>query len=344
MSRAYGVRRGWRLIDGGGGLAVKPESRVIVTGGDAGYFHLIEEQLRSIRVFRGAEEQPVAVIDAGLTADQRDRLAQVYGARVLEVGWEYDFPAHRTHGRSHLKVQIARAFLDRHLPEADLILWIDADAWVQDFAGVDLMFSAAAAGNLAIVPEPNRYASHVMSVKWTALGFAEVRSILYKNARKARVPERDARRVGLRHTLNTGVFALRSDAPHWQAWRKRQTQVLQGGARIFSSDQLSLSLAVYLDELPLDLLPEFCNYMGPWKASSDGEQLVEYYSPHAPVSVVHMCAQPRQKSQPPDPILIPLAGGGAISRSVRQFEWETACLARAQAARAHSPSLADPSD
>ena len=234
-------------------------------------------------------------------------------------------------GRDHLKIQISRAYLDRYLPEVDVLLWIDADAWVQDFAGVELMFAAASAGSLAVVPEPSRYAPEVIRVRWAALGFAEVRSILYKNARKARVPERDARRIGLRHTLNTGAFALRQDAPHWKAWRQRQAQVIASGGRIFSSDQLSLGLAVYLDELPFDLLPEICNYIGPWKASDDGEWLVEYYSPHNPVSIVHMCAQPEQKAIPPIPIDIPRVSGGSISRTVRQFAWEDACIKRSSA-------------
>jgi hypothetical protein len=34
------------------------------------------------------------------------------------VDWGYDLPASRIRGREHLKVQIARAFLDRHLRTA----------------------------------------------------------------------------------------------------------------------------------------------------------------------------------------------------------------------------------
>ncbi len=304
-------------------------TRTIVTGGDAGYFHLVEELVRSIRLFRSAEALPVAVIDCGLTPAQRMKLVDAYGVRMLDVEWEYNFPAHRIRGRQHLKAQISRAFLDRHLPEFDLILWIDADAWVQDFAGVDLLFSAASTGKLAIVCQASRYSQQVVRVRWAAFGFAEVRSILYKNARKARVPERDARRIGLRPTLNSGVFALRRDAPHWEAFRRRQAQVIRAGADIFSSDQLALAMAVYLDDLPIDLLPDICNYMGPWMASDDGEWLVEHYSPHQPISIVHMAARPDQRANPPTPIDIPLVSGGSVSSTIRQFAWERACSERA---------------
>lgn len=247
------------------GAAMK---RSVVTGGDAAFFPLLRELLASVREVRSAEEVELVVLDCGLLPEQADDLKMHFGVRVVVPGWEYRLNKARIRGREHLKVQIARAFLDTHCPDSDLIAWLDADTWVQDISALDMLFEAAAEGKLAIVSEGSRYAEQAIWVRWRFFGTAEVRSILYKNARRARIAERDARAIGVRSTLNAGVFALRRDAPHWAAWRRRQAQVIKR-ARLFSSDQLSLGMAIYLDKLPVALMPETCNYFGPWRCRVD---------------------------------------------------------------------------
>jgi hypothetical protein len=183
------------------------------------------------------------------------------------------------------------------------------------------MLAAADQGKLAIVCETSRYSKQVMQVRWRLFGHAQIRSILYKNARKAGVKEQDARKIALRPTLNSGVFALRRDAPHWQAWRDRQGEVLQGGCRVFTSDQLSLAMAVYLDQMPYELMPEHCNYMGPWKVSADGKSLVEAYMPNHPLTVVHMAGFPEQRTPVPSPLDIEKVGGGHVTTNLRFGAW-----------------------
>jgi hypothetical protein len=294
---------------------------VVVTGGDAVYFALIEELGASIRAHRTAEQLGFVVIDAGLEPDQREHLSSRYGARILEVGWELDVPAARVRGREHLKVQVARAFLDRYLPEAERIAWIDADAWVQDSAALDLLFRGADLGRLAIVSQTSRYSQVAMTLRWGPFGWAQVRSILYKNARRAGVPEADARRIGDRPTLNSGVFALRRDAPHWALWRARQAEVIRRG-RIFTSDQLSLALAVYVDGAEVELMPETCNYMGPlWTCSDDGRTLVERYLPNAPVGIVHMAGYDEMRRDLAIAAPVRTLDGRTLQRSLRRPAW-----------------------
>lgn len=293
----------------------------VVTGGDAAYFPLIAELLASIRRRRAAHELDVAVLDCGLQPEQVDELKRAWGVRVLNAYWEYCFRPSRTDGREHLKTQIARAFLDVYCPHADLICWIDADAWVQDIAALDQMFAVASTGKLAVVSQASRYGATTMSLQWRFAGHAEVRSILYKNARQARVPERDARQIGVKGTLNTGVFALAREAPHWEAWRARQAQIIRK-ARLFSSDQLSLSMAVYLDDLPLALMPETCNYTGPlWRCSDDGSRLVEYYPPYNQVGIVHLAGLNEMRADPEVTLPIETMSGEVIHRSLRQPAW-----------------------
>lgn len=294
--------------------------RSVVTGGDSKYFPLIEDLVASLRAFREAGELGVYVMDAGLEPAQCEHLTRRYGAKILKVDWHFDVSPARVRGREHLKVQIARAFLDRYAPDSDLLAWIDADAWVQDIAALDMAFDAAALGRLAIVSQTSRYSDRTITLRWAGFGYAQVRSILYKNARRAGVPERQARLLADRPTLNSGVFALAREAPHWEAWRRRQGEVIRRG-RIFTSDQLSLGLAVYADGMPVELMPETCNYMGPWTCTADERTLVERYMPNRPVGIVHMAGHDDMRRDLSIGTEIRTLDGRTIVRSLRRPAW-----------------------
>ncbi len=295
-------------------------SKVIVAGGDAKYFTLLEDLAASVREFRDAAALGLTIIDAGLEPAQAAHLARRYGARVITIGWEFPEAEARAGGKEHLKLALVRAFLDKHNPDADLIAWVDADAWVQDIAAIDTLFEAAALNRLAIISQTSRYSSHTMRLEWVGFGMARVRSILYKNARNAGLPEALARRVANKPTMNGGVYALAREAPHWEVWRARMGQVLRKG-RVFTADQLSIGLMIYVDGLPVELCPETCNYMGPWKASADGRTLVEYYLPNRPVGIVHMAGQDAMRENPDLAIAIPTVDGQVIQRTLRRAGW-----------------------
>lgn len=296
-------------------------NRMVVTGGDAVYFPLLEELAASVRAHKPADELGFAVIDAGLEPAQAEGLARRYGARILDLGWGFEIAPGRVRGREHLKVLTSRTFLDQHLPDAEVIAWVDGDAWVQDGAALDLLFRGAETGRLAVVSQSSRYAALAMSLRWAAMGYAEVRSIYYKNARRSGVSEAEARRLGDKPTLNAGVFALRRDAPHWAAWRERQAAVLKKG-RIFVSDQLALGMITYLDGLPVELMPPGCNYMGPlWSCSDDERTLVERYLPNAPVGIVHLAGYDEMRRGLDVTTAIQTLDGRTVQRSLRRPAW-----------------------
>ena len=198
--------------------------RVIVTGADSRYFPLVDDLCASVRVFRSMEELGLAVVDGGLSADEKQHLAIRYGVEVLEFDWGFPLAERKARGRDYLKTQIARSFLDVLLPDAGLIAWIDADAWVQDIMAVDMMFRAAEQGRLAIVSQASRYGETTLPLRWGVFGYTEPRSILYKNARRARLPVRQARFLADKATLNSGVFVMARESPHWETWRRRQAE------------------------------------------------------------------------------------------------------------------------
>src|SRR5262249_57716856 len=66
-------------------------SLAIVTGADAGYFPLLEGCLRSIRDKAPGRAVDLAVLDLGLEPAQR-RWVEGMVDRVVEPGWDFDFP------------------------------------------------------------------------------------------------------------------------------------------------------------------------------------------------------------------------------------------------------------
>lgn len=293
---------------------------VIVTGGDAAYFPLLEELAISVRAQRSADEMGLAVIDGGLEAEQKAWLVERYGATILDVGWKFDVAASRIKGRDHLKVLTARSFLDEILPDADVIVWIDGDAWVQDMAAVDMMVDAALKERLVVVSQTSRYSQVVMTLNWGPFGYAKVKGQLYKNARRAGLSEKEARLVGDKPTFNAGVFALARTAPHWSVWRKRIAQCLVKG-RVFTADQLAMGLMVHADGMAVEHAPEICNYMGPWTCTADEATLVERYIPNAPVGIIHMAGYDALRRDKALTVPIATLDGRLIHKSLRQFAW-----------------------
>ncbi len=294
--------------------------RIIATGGDAGYFPLIDELCASVRALRSADIVGLAVIDGGLEPDQARHLTERYGARILDVDWGYDIHPSRVQGRPHLKVLTARSYLDQHLPDCETVVWVDGDAWVQDMAAVDMMVGAAQKGRLAIVSETSRYSGHTMRVEWAAFGYAQVKSQFYKNIRRAGLGEALARRMGSKPVMNAGVFALNRDAPHWAAWRARIADVIRKG-RVFTSDQLALGLVIHEDGLPVELAPDVCNYRGPWTCSDDEQTLVEAYMPNDRVGVVHMAGLDELRRDRALTVPIKTVDGRTVDKSLRYFAW-----------------------
>jgi hypothetical protein len=263
----------------------------IATGADADYFHLVQELVASITEAAPAPV-PIAVIDAGLRTDQLAWLS-ANGIAVLPPS-TFDQVARAVRKRPALAVNLGKLWLDTYLPDYQTIVWLDADTWVQDWSAVQLLLDAAQTGAMAVVPGSGRFHERVITIRWFLAGIGQVRSFNYKNARNARLPLSICRDLGTRAQLNAGAFALRTDAPHWQAMRRWQQTILRHG-KPFTSDQLAMALATYRDGLPLELMPTRCNTIVPRRVDTTRLQLLELYYPYRPVGIVHLAAQAMRK-------------------------------------------------
>jgi hypothetical protein len=261
----------------GGGAA---GDLVVVSAADTGYFPLLRDAVSSVRALRPAVA--IGVLDLGLLADERAWLAERV-THLVRPGWDVDFPG-RDRAPQAFQAQVARPFLPRHFPGYEMYLWLDADAWIQDWRVVELYCTAAGHDKLAITPEIDRaYKRHYKRPKIFG------QTLAWKNYREA-FGWRTADRLGRNPMVNCGVFALHREAPHWQEWARLIAQVLQR-TRFFFAEQTALNYAIFAEHLPVNFLPAYCNWMvGDATPAFDARRgmFVEPYAPHEVIGVMHL--------------------------------------------------------
>src|SRR5271155_2997545 len=262
---------------------MSPVGLLISSGADSGYFPLLRDTVLSILAQR--RDAAIGILDFGLLPEQREWLAEQV-THLVRPDWDIDFP-HREHTPETRKAQLSRPFLRRHFPGYEIYLWIDADAWLQDWRVVEIYLAAAGRDKLAITPEIDRaYKRHYKRPKvfgWT---------LSWKCYREA-FGWRAADRLGRNPIVNCGVFALHHDAPHWDAWERIIGRVAQR-TRFFYIEQTTLNYVIFAEHLPVNFLPAYCNWM-PGDASpafDAGRGLfVEPYAPYEVIGVMHLAGR-----------------------------------------------------
>ncbi|HEX6442642.1 MAG TPA: hypothetical protein VF007_10675 [Stellaceae bacterium] len=286
---------------------------LIVSAADAGYFPLLRDLVLSVRAQHSTVS--IGVLDLGLAPEQRGWLADRV-SHLVQPGWDVDFPG-RKRVRESFKAQVARPFLPRHFPGYEMYLWIDADAWLQDWRVVELYRAAAGCDRLAIVPEIDRaYKRHYKRPKLFG------RTLAWKNYREA-FGWRAADRLGRNPMVNCGVFALHRDAPHWQAWTRLIAQVLQRTC-FFYAEQTALNYAIFAERLPVNFLPAYCNWLAGDAAPAFDVRRGVFVEPHAPhevIGVMHL-AGPQQKTQR---FSLQRLDGGTVETMLRYTDTRELC-------------------
>lgn len=286
---------------------------IIVSAADSGYFALLRDAVLSVQALNSTV--PVGVLDLGLAANEVDWLA-ARAVQVVKPGWDVDFPG-RERMPETFKAQVARPFLPRHFPGYEVYFWLDADAWVQEWCAVELYCRAAGRDKLAITLELDRaYKRHYKRPKLFGM------NLVWKTYREA-FGWRAADRLGRNPTANVGVFALHREAPHWSAWARLMTQVLQR-TRFFFVEQIALNYAVFAERLPANFLPAYCNWaVGDALPAFDPGRgaFVEPYAPHETIGVIHL-AGPDQKT---GMFRLDCINGGTIETSLRYGESREIC-------------------
>ena len=267
------------------------KENVIVSLADSNYFELLNELIDSIKRFDESKNVAICILDAGLTEDQKLKLSQKVDD-IKSAEWDIKVPAFKVKGKEWLKSQVSRAFLPKYFPGYKKYLWIDADAWVNKWEALDLYFKGSNANKLAISTSADRSYGRVLRADWLIGSIAKVKSQNYKHAKSSGFSETVARKIALMPHLNIGVFCLNVDAPHWVVWQKNLKQALSSG-KIFGSEQVAMNIAIYVDDLEIEILPAYCNWTHIYRLKFDtvNNTLVEPYLPNHEIGIIHLAGK-----------------------------------------------------
>ena len=263
----------------------------IITLADSNYFEMLEELVDSINVHPESKKVSICILDAGLTRDQVKIIEKkVY--KVEKAVWDIDVPKYKVLGKEWLKSQVSRAFLPKYFPEFKKYLWIDCDAWVQNWNSIELYFKACDDGKLGITQTMGPGYRIMSKVKWIIGNLALIKSQNYKHAKKSGITEIDARKLAFPPHLNIGVFSLEKNSICWDVWQKNLRKTLLKG-KIFGSEGLAINISVYINDVKTEFLPLAYNWIAnnllP-KYDEETKKFVEPYLPNNEIGIMHLAS------------------------------------------------------
>ena len=125
------------------------KKNTIVSLADANYYPLLDELIDSIKQFKQSNDIAICILDAGLQVKPKElSLKKVDEIKPSE--WDIEVPDRKVKDKEWLKSQVSRAFLPKYFPNYNKYLWIDCDAWVNNWESVELYFKACDNGKLGI--------------------------------------------------------------------------------------------------------------------------------------------------------------------------------------------------
>ena len=267
------------------------KKNVIVSLADSNYFELLDELVNSIKSFEKSKDTAICILDAGLSAEQKEILFKKVD-EIKPAEWDIDVPAIKVLGKEWLKSQVSRAFLPKYFPNYEKYLWIDCDAWVNDWSSVELYFEACNNGKLGITQTLGPGYKIMSKVNWLFGKVAIIKSQNFKHAIKSRIGLSKARKLAFAPHINIGVFSLEKNSPGWSSWQKNLEQTLKSG-NIFGSEGLAINMSVYIDDLETEFLPLNCNWIASNllpKFDEIKNTFVEPYLPNYEIGIMHLAA------------------------------------------------------
>ena len=267
------------------------KKNVIVSLADSNYFELLDELVDSIKSFEKSKETAICILDAGLTIDQKKILSKKVD-EIKPAEWDIEVPTIKVLGKEWLKSQVSRAFLPKYFPNYEKYLWIDCDAWVNDWSSIELYFKACENGKLGITQTLGPGYKIMSKVNWLFGKVAIIKSQNFKHAIKSKIGITKARKLAFAPHINIGVFSLEKNSPGWSSWQKNLEQTLKSG-NIFGSEGLAINMSVYIDNLETEFLPLGSNWIASNLLPKFDETLntfVEPYLPNYKIGIMHLAA------------------------------------------------------
>ena len=267
------------------------KKNVIVSLADSNYFPLLEELINSVKKFKESENVAICILDAGLTKEQKESLSNKVD-EVKSAEWDIEVPGYKVNNKEWLKSQVSRAFLPKYFPNYEKYLWIDCDAWVNDWNSVELYFKACENGKLGITQTIGPRYKITSKVNWLIGKLAVIKSQNFKHAVKSKIGYAKARKLAFAPHINIGVFSLEKNSKAWSLWQKNLAIALKAG-NVFGSEGLAINMSVYIDNLETEFLPLNCNWITSNllpKFDEQNEIFVEPYLPNYKIGIMHLAA------------------------------------------------------
>ena len=267
------------------------KKNVIVSLADSNYFDLLNELVDSIKTFEKSKETAICILDAGLTDNQKSILLKKVD-EIKSAEWDIEVSSFKIKGKEWLKSQVSRAFLPKYFPNYEKYLWIDCDAWVNNWESVELYFKACENGKLGITQTLGPGYKITSKVSWIFGKVAIIKSQNFKHAIKSKIGLFKARKLAFAPHVNIGVFSLEKNSPGWTSWQKNLEQTLKSG-NIFGSEGLAINMSIYIDDLETEFLPLNCNWIASNllpKFDEIQNTFVEPYLPNYKIGIMHLAA------------------------------------------------------
>ena len=267
------------------------KKNVIVSLADSNYFPLLDELINSIKRFNESNNVAICILDAGLTIEQKEILLTKVD-EIKPAEWDIEVPDSKIKGKEWLKRQVSRAFLPKYFPSYEKFLWIDCDAWVNDWKVIEIYFKACDDGKLGITQTIGPGYKITSKVNWVFGKLAIIKSQNFKHAVKSNISYAKARKLAFAPHINIGVFSLEKNSTSWLSWQKNLEQTLKGGD-IFGSEQLAMNMSVYIDDIDTEFLPLNCNWITSNllpKFDEENSTFVEPYLPNYKIGIMHLAA------------------------------------------------------
>ena len=267
------------------------KNNTIVSLADSNYFDLLNELVDSILKFPEGKEVDICILDAGLSDEQKKILSNKV-SQIKKAEWDIEVPGYKVGKKEWLKSQVSRAFLPKYFPGYKKYLWIDCDAWVQEWSSVELYFKACENGKLGITQTIGPGYRIMSKVKWLFGKIAVIKSQNFKHAISSKIGIENARKLAFAPHINIGVFSLEENSSCWKNWQKNLTKTLSSG-KIFGSEGLAINISVYIDEIETEFLPLNCNWIASNllpKYDEQSQSFVEPFLPNTKIGIIHLAA------------------------------------------------------
>ncbi|HKX10062.1 MAG TPA: hypothetical protein VJN67_17815 [Stellaceae bacterium] len=189
----------------------------------------------------------------------------------------------------------ARPHLPRYVDDAEILVWLDADTWVQEWSAVATLIADARSGRMAIVEEQRGLGVSIDTVQadGTTRPFKITAESTEREARKCFRDcfgtEAEAKYGGMTN-FNGGVWALRRESPSWAVYGELIEAGLSRAVHPLVEQQ-ALNIAIRTGRIAVAPQPMTSNYVMnrglPW-IDTDNARFVMPQPPHETIGILHL--------------------------------------------------------